>query len=208
MSNPHVPRSYTFKVLVVGDMGAGKTSLIRRYVKNEFTFQYKTTIGVDFATRMIEFENGDTVQLQLWDIAGQERFGNLFPSYCRGVGGIIYVFDISRELTLNNLIKWKKEMTKHTNGIDIPAIVLACKSDLNEEYMYVTVDQFVKDEYISCGWFKASAKDNYGIEEPILTLAMEMKNIFSHQGEAIQDQNVVKLNLAKEEEIKEKGKCC
>ena len=65
------------QVLVVGDLGVGKTSLIQRYVHNIFSREYKATIGVDFAYKLIQISPDKIVRLQLWDIAGQERYGNM-----------------------------------------------------------------------------------------------------------------------------------
>jgi hypothetical protein len=65
------------QVIVVGDLGVGKTSFIMRYVHGFFDREYKTTIGVDFAHKLIQVSDDKVVRLQLWDIAGQERYGNM-----------------------------------------------------------------------------------------------------------------------------------
>jgi small GTP-binding protein len=65
---------YTLKVIVVGELGVGKTSLIERYVSNSFTENYKATIGVNFASKVIQISDNKVVNLNLWDIGGQERF--------------------------------------------------------------------------------------------------------------------------------------
>ncbi|KAG0018509.1 rab32, member RAS oncoprotein [Podila clonocystis] len=70
-------REYLYKILVIGDLGTGKTSIIKRYVHNIFSMNYKSTIGVDFALKVIQWSPDTVVRLQLWDIAGQERFGNM-----------------------------------------------------------------------------------------------------------------------------------
>ena len=71
---------YLFKVLVIGDIGVGKTSLIKRYVHHIFGQTYKPTIGVDFALKVINWDPETLIRLQLWDIAGQERFGTMTRS--------------------------------------------------------------------------------------------------------------------------------
>jgi len=71
---------YVYKILVVGDSGTGKTSIINRYTKNEFPQNYKATVGVDFAVKSVQWDKNTVVRLQLWDIAGQERFSTLSAS--------------------------------------------------------------------------------------------------------------------------------
>ena len=87
-SNHQPKNEFLFKVLVIGELGTGKTSFIRRYVHTYFSENYRATIGVDFSLKVINWnendEDGETViRLQMWDIAGQERFGNMTRVYYR-----------------------------------------------------------------------------------------------------------------------------
>lgn len=74
---PEDYQEYRYKVLVVGDSGGGKTSLIHRYVNGVFSSLYRATIGVDFASKAIKWNSKTSIRLQLWDIAGNERFGHM-----------------------------------------------------------------------------------------------------------------------------------
>eukprot|EP00163_Fabomonas_tropica_P016075 TRINITY_DN289_c0_g1_i2.p1 TRINITY_DN289_c0_g1~~TRINITY_DN289_c0_g1_i2.p1 ORF type:complete len:174 (+),score=40.71 TRINITY_DN289_c0_g1_i2:277-798(+) len=103
-------REELYKVLVVGDIGAGKTSIIKRYVHNMFSMHYKSTIGVDFALKVIQWDPKTIVRLQLWDIAGQERFGNMTRVYYKEAVGAMVVFDITRQTTFDAVLKWKRGM--------------------------------------------------------------------------------------------------
>jgi small GTP-binding protein len=115
-------KEYLYKILVVGDIGVGKTSLIKRYVHNIFSMHYKATIGVDFALKVIQWDNQTVVRLQLWcasplwgqcaspcdrDIAGQERFGNMTRVYYKEAVGAFVVFDVTRVGTFEAVAKWK-----------------------------------------------------------------------------------------------------
>jgi small GTP-binding protein len=120
---------YTFKVIVVGPAAVGKTSLIRRFVENQFSFNYKSTIGVDFLAKTIRLENGKIVRLALWDIGGQARFKFLRRNFYEGTHGALLVFDLSRANTFTHLKEWLIDMQTIIE-YKIPFIILGNKSDL------------------------------------------------------------------------------
>lgn len=103
-------QEYLYKVLVVGDIGTGKTSIIKRFVHNIFSTNYKSTIGVDFALKVIRWDEKTEVRLQLWDIAGQERFGNMTRVYYKEAVGAFIVFDVTRVGTFEAVAKWKSDI--------------------------------------------------------------------------------------------------
>lgn len=120
------------KVLVVGDVYTGKTSVIRRYVRNQFSKDYQTTIGVDFALKRVHTSNGD-INVQLWDIAGQERFAGLSRIFYTHAVAAIIVFDITKRDSFENTIKWKDDINSKVflpSGERIPVLLLANKIDL------------------------------------------------------------------------------
>lgn len=88
----------------------GKTSIIKRFVHNIFSMHYKSTIGVDFALKVINWDPSTVVRLQLWDIAGQERFGNMTRVYYREAVGAFVVFDVTRVATFEAVQKWKNDI--------------------------------------------------------------------------------------------------
>ena len=114
----------------MGDLGTGKTSILRRFVHNTFTSHYKSTIGVDFALKVIQHKSDVIINLQLWDIAGQERFGSMTRAYYKGAVGAFVVYDVTRPTTFENVLKWKRDMDdkiKLPGGEDIPVMLLANK---------------------------------------------------------------------------------
>uniref|UniRef100_UPI00398E3A3E ras-related protein Rab-38-like n=1 Tax=Pristiophorus japonicus TaxID=55135 RepID=UPI00398E3A3E len=174
-------REYLFKVLVIGDLGVGKTSIIKRYVHQIFSQHYRATIGVDFALKVLHWEEDTIVRLQLWDIAGQERFGNMTRVYYREAVGAFIVFDVSRASTFEAVSKWKNDLDSKVrlqNGKPVPAILLANKCDQTKEGLTNTLpklDQFCKENGF-IAWFQTSAKDNIHIEESARLLVENILN--------------------------------
>ena len=96
------------KVIILGDSGVGKTSLLNRYVNNKFDNRYQATIGADFRTKETEVE-GTLVTLQIWDTAGQERYQSLGSAFYRGADACLLVFDLSSQESFRNLTAWHHE---------------------------------------------------------------------------------------------------
>ena len=173
-----------FKVLVVGNAKCGKTSLVRRFTKNEFSDTYATTIGADFVRKKLTCPDGVEVCLQLWDIAGQDRFARLTRAYFNKAKGAIVVCDVTREGTFEAAGEWKKELDRvfKENGTDIPVFLVANKCDLieNMEASFIAGAKMEK----ACaengfeGWFVTSAKSGVKIVEAMECLIEKMREKF------------------------------
>ena len=120
----------TLKIVLVGDSGVGKSNIISKYTKNEFNYESKTTIGVEFATKALVQEN-KTIKVQIWDTAGQERYRSMASAYYRGAMGALLVYDITRASSFENLDKWLKELKNYGNE-DIVCRMVGNKSDLKQ----------------------------------------------------------------------------
>ena len=123
-------QEHLYKVLVIGDLGTGKTSIIKRYVHQFFSPHYRVTIGMDFALKVLNWDNNTTIRLQLWDIAGQQRFGNMTRVYYKEAVGAFVVFDVTRLSTFEAVQMWKADLDNKVllpNGKAIPAVLLANK---------------------------------------------------------------------------------
>ncbi|ORC87550.1 putative small GTP-binding protein Rab11, putative,Rab11 GTPase [Trypanosoma theileri] len=132
-----------FKVLIIGEGGTGKTCLIRRYVHSIFLPTNKATIGVDFALKDVVYPpTHRSITLQLWDIAGQERYGQMTRVYYQAAAGAIVVADITRPETLELAVKWKQDVDSKVflgaTGKPIPCVLLINKVDLLPNGMLVT----------------------------------------------------------------------
>ncbi len=162
-SNEHL-----FKILVIGDISVGKTSIIKRYVHDIFSENYKSTIGVDFALKVLPFKNDVVVRIQLWDIAGQERFGNMTKVYYKEALGAVIVYDATRPSTYNAASKWKTDLDSKIfipgTQTPLPTILLRNKVDiLSDDTSTEGLDSYCKEHGFE-GWFNTSAKTNVGID--------------------------------------------
>lgn len=146
-----------FKVLIVGEPSVGKTSFARRYATGEFTGQYKTTIGVDFATKIIQWDPDTEIIINIWDLAGQERLNSQSRIYYRGADGAMCVYDASRMETLKQAELWlqsimEKSTDKHNNQNYPPCILIGNKMDLlkgrleHDNLMEARFDPIVDDQ--------------------------------------------------------------
>ena len=119
---------YLFKVVLIGDSGVGKSNLLSRFTKNEFNLESKTTIGVEFATKTIEW--GDKIiKAQIWDTAGQERYRAITSAYYRGAVAALLVYDITKQHTFQNVEKWLQELKDYADD-NIVVMLVGNKTDL------------------------------------------------------------------------------
>ena len=121
-----------FKIVLVGDSGVGKTNLLTRFSKNEFSLESKTTIGVEFATKTITTETGHVIKAQIWDTAGQDRYRAIASSYYKGAAGALVVYDITKPQSFENVDKWLKEVRDH-GAENMVLMLIGNKSDLEKD---------------------------------------------------------------------------
>lgn len=197
------------KIIVVGDMGTGKTALIRKFVEGNFSEFYKITIGVDFANKIVKCGDA-SADVQLWDIAGQERFGNMTGVYYREAVGAVVVFDVMRSPTFDMTKVWKKdiyEKVRTSKGQPVPTILLGNKIDLMEkdetwEARRAEILEYSKENGF-LGFFETSAKEGTNVDESLMHLVQHIieNNIESESSRA----DGVKIG---EEQQKESGCGC
>ncbi|XP_072528191.1 ras-related protein Rab-38 [Salminus brasiliensis] len=182
-------KEHLYKVLVIGDLGVGKSSIIKRYVHHNFSPNYRATIGVDFALKVLNLEQG-TVRLQLWDIAGQERFGNMTRVYYREAIGAFIVFDVTRPSTFEAVTKWKEDLDAKlslSSGKQVATVLLANKCDQGSDVLTnngIQMDRFCRENGF-LGWFETSAKENINIDEAADCL---VKHILANESDQIQTE--------------------
>lgn len=194
---------YTFKTLIVGEINSGKTSIIKRYVHNIYSDNYRATIGVDFSIRGVYYPD-KLVRIQLWDIAGQERFGNMTRVYYKEANGAVVVCDASRTDMLNPVLKWREDLDTKINNVNFPVVLMVNKIDIAHEMLdRINFDKVCK-EYGFVGYFKTSAKKGINIEESFKMLSDEMLDNY----EEVENDNWYAPIILSQKEIEQKKGCC
>ena len=124
---------FKWKIILCGASAVGKTALIKRFITNSFLNSYELTIGVAITTKIIELSSDNKVTLNIWDIAGQERFKSIRSTFYGGVVGALVVFDLTREDTYIEVTKeWVNELMQFA-GRPIPFVLIGNKLDLIQE---------------------------------------------------------------------------
>jgi len=175
---------HLFKIVLVGDSGVGKSNLLSRFTRNTFSPDEKTTIGVEFATRIVPMSDGKAIKAQIWDTAGQERYRAITNAYYRGALGAMLVYDVTKAQTFENVPRWLRELKDHANR-DIVLVLVGNKADLCEaKGRQVTEEQArqLAEEY-ELPWMETSAKDGMNVEDAFVKI---VKDIYT---KAFQGQN-------------------
>ncbi|XP_062315762.1 ras-related protein Rab-43 [Osmerus eperlanus] len=170
---------FVFKIVLVGDVGVGKTCVVQRFKTGIFIERQGNTIGVDFTMKTMEIQ-GKRVKLQIWDTAGQERFRTITQSYYRSTNGAIITYDVTRKASFLAVPKWMEDVKKY-GGSNIVPLLIGNKSDLTDlrEVPYEDAQTMAHQlEFISA--IETSAKDSSNVDEAFAKMAAEL--ILRHGG--------------------------
>ncbi|CAL9092338.1 unnamed protein product [Musa textilis] len=170
---------YLFKVVLIGDSGVGKSNLLSRFTRDEFSLESKSTIGVEFATRSIRVED-KVIKAQIWDTAGQERYRAITSAYYRGAVGALVVYDITRHVTFENIERWLKELRDHTDT-NIVIMLVGNKADLRH-LRAVSIDD-AKDfsERESTFFMETSALESTNVEDAFTEVLTQIYRVVSRK---------------------------
>ncbi|XP_077199341.1 ras-related protein Rab-9A isoform X3 [Paroedura picta] len=154
-------KSSLLKVILLGDGGVGKSSIMNRYVTNKFDTQLFHTIGVEFLNKDLEVD-GHFVTMQIWDTAGQERFRSLRTPFYRGSDCCLLTFSVDDSQSFQNLGNWKKEFIYYADVKEpetFPFVILGNKVDINERQVSTEEAQVWCRNNGNHPYFETSAKD-------------------------------------------------
>ncbi|KAH9837321.1 GTP-binding protein RAB5 [Rhodofomes roseus] len=162
-----------FKLVLLGESAVGKSSLVLRFVKDQFDDYRESTIGAAFLTQTVTLEDQTTVKFEIWDTAGQERYKSLAPMYYRNANCAVVVYDITQSASLEKARSWIRELQRQAD----PSIIIALcgnKADLSarRQVSQEEAKKYADEEGLM--WGETSAKSGEGVQEIFAAIAKKL----------------------------------
>lgn len=205
-SNSSSSYDLSFKILLIGDSGVGKSSLLVTFISNSVE-DLSPTIGVDFKIKLLTV-GGKKLKLTIWDTAGQERFRTLTSSYYRGAQGIVLVYDVTRRETFTNLSDvWAKEVELYSTNQGCVKMLVGNKVDKESERVVSKEEGMTLAKELGSLFLECSAKTRENVEQCFEELALKIMEVPSllEEGSAVGKRNILKQ---KQEHHTSGGGCC
>ena len=204
----------TCKVVMVGEPGVGKTSIISRYVLNQFSNVVISTTGASYATKIIELDKDNKIKFQIWDTAGQERFRSLAKIFYQNAAAVVLVYDITVRDTFEKLKEYWIQEIKDNAPSDIIIALAGNKSD-NYEFEVVSLKEGQDlAKQIDAIYKSTSAMLSNGIEELFKSIALKFVNPTSSffnsvpaSKDDLKKSTIIEKKKHKNKKV-EKKKCC
>ena len=180
--------SIRYKVVFIGNPTAGKTSLLNRICHDKFIQNYDSTIGVDFFTKTV-FYNESIFKIQLWDSAGQEKYRALIPSYIRGASIIFLIYDLNHHESFDAIDNWLGFVNQYTNKEQVKIILVGNKKDLERKVKFEEGQNLAKKEGML--FFETSAKTGEGVVEMFFS-SFSLVDFFNDKRGEISNDELIK----------------
>ncbi|CAF3459702.1 unnamed protein product [Rotaria sp. Silwood1] len=158
-----------FKLVLVGDGGVGKTTFVKRHLTGEFEKKYNATVGVEVHPLQFQTNRG-LIVYNVWDTAGQEKFGGLRDGYYIGGQCAIIMFDVTSRITYKNVPNWHKDLIRVCENI--PIVLCGNKVDVKDRKVKAKAITFHRKNNMQ--YYDISARSNYNFEKPFLWLARKL----------------------------------
>ncbi|XP_031102533.1 ras-related protein RABA4d [Ipomoea triloba] len=168
---------YVFKVVLIGDSAVGKSQLLARFARNEFSLDSKATIGVEFQTKTLIIDQ-KTVKAQIWDTAGQERYRAVTSAYYRGAVGAMLVYDMTKRQSFDHMARWLEELRSHADK-NIVIMLIGNKCDLGSLRAVPVEDAQEFAERENLFFMETSALEATNVETAFMNILTEIYRIIS-----------------------------
>jgi len=192
---------FEFKIIIIGDTGVGKTSILNRFTDDTYNRNYISTIGIDYRIKMVKLLEKIT-QLTIFDTAGQERYRSLAKSYYKGSQAVIIAYDITDKDSLDSVKSWLSDLNSNTSS-DIYKILVGNKIDLEykREVSYEEAKKFA--DSLGMNYFEVSAYKDINVNETFIDLT---KNLILNHNKDIGEENPLRNSVKIKQKNKKKGK--
>ena len=188
----------------LGDSSVGKSSILRKYCKNEFLGKYITTIGIDFQIKNLTIDN-KKIKVQIWDTAGEERYKVVTKSYFNSSNGFIIIYDITNRESFCNVNNWIEQISTLV-GNNVKCILFGNKNDLKHKRNVEANEGIELAKKFNYKFYETSAKDGNNIEEGFTSLIIDILGDIKSIKENKYSSSILKK--PKKKKIKEKKSCC
>lgn len=194
-----------YKLILVGESGVGKSSLVSRYCDDLYNEHFTSTIGVDFKIKTINYKN-KKIKLQIWDTAGQERYRSITKSYYSGSYGAMVIYDSNNYLSFNKVRYWIEQLKAHTNS-KCQILLVETKCDVDKREVDEQEARDLANEF-NCEFIQTSAKNSFNVDEAFIKIINACYDAYSKEelingrkNNIIIDQDSIKLK-------KYSDRCC
>jgi small GTP-binding protein len=172
-SNEIIKTIYNLKVLLIGNSGVGKTSLLNRYINNSFNPHQFCTLTAENKIKSINIDSSTSAQVTLWDTAGQEKYRSLTRQFFLNTNGVILMYDVCSENSFEGLKMWLDDIKNNTSNEDVSIILVGNKIDLEERCInYEDANKFAQDnDMLYC---ETSSKEGINVESPFERITKEI----------------------------------
>ena len=197
--------AHAFKVVVVGASGVGKTAIVQHLTTGNFREESQPTIGVEFKSYNFQAE-GDSIKLQIWDTAGQDRFRSVSKAYFRNALGAILMFDLTSKQSFDDLNVWINDL-QSLCAPNAHIILIGNKLDLEDDRQIDSNEPQAFAQRYNLNYLETSAKDGNNVSEAFIRLGTEILRKVK-DGEITLPKPPAATKLVEEEKPQEKNACC
>ena len=194
---------HNFKFVVIGDTGAGKSSVLLRFADNAFQDSYMATVAVDFRHRTVTI-NGESCKLQIWDTSGQERYRTITSAYYRGADAIVMVYDVTNQESIRHINDWMAEVNRYA-APDTCKLLIGNKCDLESQRVVPTATAKSFAEELNIPFIETSAKEGVNVDKAFIQLTEALVARKNGGGAKGDKSKVVKLD---KDDKSSKVACC